>query len=149
MTILNSKTVQIWWLWDFQYHKSWVSSQHDQICDTHTHCMSGLFRLKINDDQYKRNETKPWNENHENKIMYNIKLTLLFRQMRLFYLVKSSLVAFSMCFDWPILMLVHVIWTGRRMSKLVLNVKYLLLLSFLMVAEFYTLGHIQGIIVVY
>ena len=33
-----------------------------------------------------------------------------------------------------------------RASKLVLNVKYLLLLSFLTVPEFYTLGHIQGII---
>ena len=32
------------------------------------------------------------------------------------------------------------------MSKLVLNVKYLLLLSFLTAAEFYNLGHIQGII---
>ena len=42
--------------------------------------------------------------------------------------------------------LVHVIWTGHRMSKLVLNVKYLLLLSFLIVVEFYNLGHIQGII---
>ena len=30
------------------------------------------------------------------------------------------------------------------MSKLVLNVKYLLLLSFLTVAEFYNLGLIQG-----
>ena len=30
------------------------------------------------------------------------------------------------------------------MSKLVLNVKYLLLLSFLTAAEFYNLGHIQG-----
>ena len=30
--------------------------------------------------------------------------------------------------------------------KLVLNVKFLLLLSFLTVAEFYHLGHIQGII---
>ena len=44
------------------------------------------------------------------------------------------------------LCLVHVIWTGRRMSNLVLNVKYLLLLSFLTAAEFYNLGHIQGII---
>ena len=44
------------------------------------------------------------------------------------------------------LCLVHVIWTGRRMSKLVLNVKYLLLLSFLTAAKFYNLGHIQGII---
>ena len=42
--------------------------------------------------------------------------------------------------------LVHVIWTERRISKLVLNVKYLLLLSFLTMAEFYNLGHIQGII---
>ena len=41
---------------------------------------------------------------------------------------------------------VHVIWTGRQMSKLVLNVKYLLLLSFLTVAKFYNLGHIQGMI---
>ena len=41
--------------------------------------------------------------------------------------------------------LVHVIWTERRMSKLELNVKYLLLLSFLTAAEFYNLGHIQGI----
>ena len=32
------------------------------------------------------------------------------------------------------------------MLKLVLNVKYLLLLSFLTAAEFYNLGHIQGII---
>ena len=31
------------------------------------------------------------------------------------------------------------------MSKSVLNAKYLLLLSFLTVAEFYNLGHIQGI----
>ena len=44
------------------------------------------------------------------------------------------------------LCLVHVIWTGRPMSKLELNVKDLLLLSFLTVAEFYNLGHIQGII---
>ena len=40
------------------------------------------------------------------------------------------------------LCLVHVIWTERQMSKLVLNVKYLLLLSFLTAAEFYNLGHI-------
>ena len=32
------------------------------------------------------------------------------------------------------------------MSKLVLNVKYLLLLSFSTEPEFYNLGHIQGII---
>ena len=32
------------------------------------------------------------------------------------------------------------------MSKLVLNVKYLLLLSFLTAAEVYNLRHIQGII---
>ena len=44
------------------------------------------------------------------------------------------------------LCLVHFIWTERRISKLVLNVKCLLLLSFLTVAEFYNLGHIQGII---
>ena len=44
-----------------------------------------------------------------------------------------------------ILCMVHVIWTERQMSKLVLNVKYLLLLSFLTAAEFYNLGHIQGI----
>ena len=31
------------------------------------------------------------------------------------------------------------------MSKLVLNTKYLLLLSFSTVMEFYNLGHIQGI----
>ena len=43
------------------------------------------------------------------------------------------------------LCLVHVIWTNRRMSKLLLNVKYLLSLSFLTAAEFYNLGHIQGI----
>ena len=43
------------------------------------------------------------------------------------------------------LCLVHVIWTERPMSKLVLNVKYLLLLSFLNAAEFHNLGHIQGI----
>ena len=41
---------------------------------------------------------------------------------------------------------VHVIWTGCRMLKLVLHVKYLLLLSILPVAEFYNLGHIQSII---
>ena len=40
---------------------------------------------------------------------------------------------------------VHVIWTGRQMAKLVLNVKYLLLLSFLTLPEFYNLGPIQGI----
>ena len=45
--------------------------------------------------------------------------------------------------------LVHVIWTERQMLKLVLNVKYLLLLSFLTVTEFYNLGHIQGIISVH
>ena len=39
--------------------------------------------------------------------------------------------------------MVHVIWTKCRMSKLVLNVKYLLLLSFLTAAEFYNLWHIQ------
>ena len=42
--------------------------------------------------------------------------------------------------------LVHVIWTERRMSKLVLNVKYLLSLSFFTAVEFYNLGDIQGII---
>ena len=41
--------------------------------------------------------------------------------------------------------LVHVIWAERLMSKLVLNVKYLLLLSFLTAAKFYNLGYIQGI----
>jgi hypothetical protein len=41
---------------------------------------------------------------------------------------------------------VHVIWTARRMSKLVLNVKYLSLLSFLTESEFYNFGHIQGIL---
>ena len=40
----------------------------------------------------------------------------------------------------------NVIWTERRMSKLVLNVKYLLSLSFLTAAEFYNLEHTQGII---
>ena len=40
---------------------------------------------------------------------------------------------------------VHVIWTERQTSKLVLIVKYLLLLSFLIAAEFYNSGHIQGI----
>ena len=40
---------------------------------------------------------------------------------------------------------VHVIWTAHQMSKLVLNVKYLLLLYFLTAAKFYNLGHIQGI----
>ena len=44
------------------------------------------------------------------------------------------------------LCLVHVIWTKRRMLKLVLNVKYLLLLSFLTVTKFYNFEHIQGII---
>ena len=44
------------------------------------------------------------------------------------------------------LCLVHFIWTERRISKLVLNVKCLLLLSFLSVAKLYNLGHIQGII---
>ena len=42
--------------------------------------------------------------------------------------------------------LIHAIWTALRMSELVLNVKYLLSLSFLTAAEFYNLGHIQGII---
>ena len=41
------------------------------------------------------------------------------------------------------LCLVHVIWTEQRMSKLVLNIKYLLLLSFVTATEFYNLGHIQ------
>ena len=41
---------------------------------------------------------------------------------------------------------VHVIWTGRRMLKLVLNVKYLLLLSILTVDKFYNLGQIQSIL---
>ena len=40
----------------------------------------------------------------------------------------------------------NVIRTGRQMSKLVLNAKYLLLLSFLIAAMFYNLGHIQVII---
>ena len=40
--------------------------------------------------------------------------------------------------------LVHVIWTGCRMLKLVLNVKYLLVLSFLTVVKFYNFGQIQG-----
>jgi hypothetical protein len=44
------------------------------------------------------------------------------------------------------LMRAHVIWTESRMSKLVLNAKYLLLLSFLTKADFYNLGHIQGIV---
>ena len=35
---------------------------------------------------------------------------------------------------------------SARMAKLVLNVKYLSLLSFLTAAEFYILGPIQGII---
>jgi hypothetical protein len=35
---------------------------------------------------------------------------------------------------------------GCRMLKLVLNVKYLSLSSFLIAAEFYNLGNIQGII---
>ena len=35
------------------------------------------------------------------------------------------------------------------MSKLVLNVEYLLLLSFLIADEFYNFGHIQGIILVH
>ena len=39
--------------------------------------------------------------------------------------------------------------TGHQMSKLVLNVKYLFLLSFLSMAEFYNLGHIQGILRMY
>ena len=43
------------------------------------------------------------------------------------------------------LCLVHVIWTEHGMLKYVLNVKYLLLLSFLTAAEFYNLGRIQGI----
>ena len=57
----------------------------------------------------------------------------------------------SLFFHWwdlscGVLCPVHVIWTEHRMSKLVLNVKYLLLLSFLTAAKFYNLGHIQGII---
>ena len=46
----------------------------------------------------------------------------------------------------PLLCADHVIWTGCLMTKLVLNVKYLLLLSFLTMTKFYNLGHIQGII---
>ena len=56
---------------------------------------------------------------------------------------NSDIFAHNQTFE---LCLVHVIWTGHRMLKLVLNVKYLLLLSFLTAAEFYNLGHIQGII---
>ena len=41
-----------------------------------------------------------------------------------------------------LLCLVHVIWTEGWMLKLVLNVKYLLLLSFSTADEFYNLGHI-------
>ena len=46
----------------------------------------------------------------------------------------------------PYLCLVHVIWTERRMLKLMQNVKYLLLLSFLTAAKINNLGNIQGII---
>ena len=42
--------------------------------------------------------------------------------------------------------MVNAIWTERQMSNLVLNVKYLLLLSVLNATEFYNLGHIQCII---
>ena len=41
---------------------------------------------------------------------------------------------------------VHVIWTARRMSKLVLKVKHSLFLSFFNCGRVYNLGHIQGII---
>ena len=49
---------------------------------------------------------------------------------------RKKLLLFNLC---P----VHVTWTGHRMSKLVLNVKYFILFSFLTAAEFYNLGHTQ------
>ena len=49
-------------------------------------------------------------------------------------------------FDTDCLCMLHVIWTGCRMSKLVLYVKYCYCYYFLTAAEFYNLGHIQGII---
>ena len=58
------------------------------------------------------------------------------------YNVQTQLKSFT----FQVLSLVHIIWIERQMLKLVLNVKYLLFLSFLTAAEFYNLGHIQGII---
>ena len=54
----------------------------------------------------------------------------------LVYSSKIGFITLGLC-------LILVIWTERTMSKLVLNVKYLLLLSFLTAAEFYNLRHIQ------
>ena len=55
--------------------------------------------------------------------------------------IKNQLCVFRLLYCSVVVLydlcLVHVIWTERRMSKLVLNVKYLLLLSFLIVAEFW------------
>ena len=45
---------------------------------------------------------------------------------------------FQLCQD-------HVILTGRQMTKLVSNVEYLVMLSFLTLANFLNLGHLQGI----
>ena len=60
--------------------------------------------------------------------------------VRFFGRIEETIICFQdLC-------LVHVIWTARRMSKLVLSLKNLLLLSFLTAAEFFNLGHIQGII---
>ena len=58
------------------------------------------------------------------------------------YNVQTQLKSFT----FQVLCLVHIIWIERQMLKLVLNVKYLLFLSFLTGVEFYNLGHIQGII---
>ena len=55
----------------------------------------------------------------------------------------KKLTMYDCRFEWDVFNVWF--WTERRMSKLVLNVKYLLLLSFLTVAEFYNLGYIQGI----
>ena len=62
------------------------------------------------------------------------------------FLIQLILITIRSDFCMRLHCLVHVIWKECRMSKLVLNVKDLLLLSFLTVAEFYNLGHIQGII---
>ena len=62
-----------------------------------------------------------------------------------------SCILSSHWFSWVLLVILAVnVWLmsfGQdvEMLKLVLNVKYLSLLSFLTAAEFYNLGHIQGI----
>ena len=55
------------------------------------------------------------------------------------YIYSKKFLFWNLCPD-------HVISTGRQMTSLVSNFEYLLLLFFLIVAEFWNLGHLLGII---